>query len=144
MNIEFRFDDQLEHVFIATFKTGWTWEQYHIATDMYLSYPPNVAIPHGVRVDQIVDLREMTSMPQDGVGKIHIAKEAEKTENSPYDIPRHGGITIYLGNPVFISALLKTFGLPVNTRLLKGRIMPNLMLGREAIRQHRLMGMAGD
>lgn len=38
----------------------------------------------------------------------------------------------YLGNVVFICDLQKA------------RVMPNLMLWREAIRQHRLMGMAGD
>ena len=139
MNISFCFDDQLDHLFIATFKDGWTWEDYHIGTDAFLNYPPNLAIPAGVRVDQIVDWRDVRNMPRDGVGSIHIARERDKVLNSPYDIPRNGGMTVYIGNPIFVPAMLKTFGLPINPRTIRTRVMPTIEAGREAIRQDRAL-----
>lgn len=138
MNIEFYFDDQLDHTLIATFKQGWTWHDYLTTTDILLTYPPNLAIPDGIRVDLIMDFRLTTHLPQDGVGTINVIKARnKKMQQTGGHIPRHDGIIINVGNPIFISAMLRTFGVEVSPKLAKERIASSVDKARDAIRHHR-------
>ncbi len=139
MTIEFYFDDQLENTLIAIFKQGWTWQDYLSTTDILLTYPPNLALPHGTRVDLIMDFRLTTHLPTDGVGTVNVIKARDKKlQHTCGQIPREGGIIINVGNPIFISAMLRTFGVEMPPKLAKERIAPSLEKAREAIRQHRI------
>jgi hypothetical protein len=137
MSIEFAFDDELDHVLIGTFKSGWTWADYHATNDAMLNYPPNIAIPDGIRVDQITDWRGAMVLPTDGVGIINVKKGHEITGQSDKDIPRNGGIIIHVGNPIFIVAMLRTFGLTITPEFTRQRVVSNIEKARDAIRLHR-------
>jgi hypothetical protein len=138
MTINFTFDDELAHVLIITVREGWTWADFHASNDAILNYPTNIAIPTGARVDHIVDFRTAFSLPSDGVAVINVKKGEEVAKTSLYDIPRNGGISMYVGNPAFVSALLRTFGLNVTPAIIRQRVMSNIEKAREAIREHRL------
>jgi len=133
VTIEFSFDDELPQVFVVIFKNGWRWADYHTGNQAFLIYPPNVAIPEGVRVDQIVDWRNTATLPPDGIGAINVKIGRSKTVNSPYDIPRNGGITVYLGNMSFIGAMLRTFGVPLDRQTAREHIVSNIEMARQLI-----------
>jgi hypothetical protein len=137
VTIEFSFDDELPQVFVAVFQNGWTWADYHAGNSAFLIYPPNVAIPEGVRVDQIVDWRHTATLPPDGIGAINVKIGRSKTVNSPYDIPRNGGITVYIGNAVFVSAMLRTFGIPLDRQTARERVVSNMDIARQIILDDR-------
>ncbi|MDX2077848.1 MAG: hypothetical protein SFZ02_15580 [bacterium] len=139
MKIQFAFDDELEHVLVSVLHNGWTWADYHAGNDAMLQYPPNLAIPDGIRVDQITDWRNTGTLPSDGLGLINIRKGHYITGLSDKDIPRNGGITVHIGNPVFVSALLNAFGIKLTSDQIRQRIVPTLERAREVIREHRLM-----
>jgi hypothetical protein len=137
MKIEFKFDDELEHVLIVTVKNGWLWSDFHAANDAILNYPPNIAIPEGVRVDYIVDFRDAPNLPPDGIGLVNVKKGEAITKFSPYDVPRNGGFSMYVGNPVFVSALLRTFGIKFTSDFTRKTIVTTIEKARESIREHR-------
>ncbi|HRF98579.1 MAG TPA: hypothetical protein PLZ51_25400, partial [Aggregatilineales bacterium] len=59
------------------------------------------------------------------------------TKISPYDVPRNGGFSMYVGNPVFVSALLRTFGIKYTSDFAHKTIVTTIEKAREAIRDHR-------
>jgi hypothetical protein len=133
MHIDYYFDDTIPNLLIITFHKDWTWAEYMEDNTASLSYPPNMAIPAGERVDSIVDFTRAPTLPNDGVGVLRIAEMEKIAKDSPYDIPRNGGTTVYIGNPSFITALLRTFGLDVKHDMMKKFVAPTI----EQAREHR-------
>jgi hypothetical protein len=134
MALEYYFDTELENTLIATFKQGWTWEDYTDIINRLADDSTNDAIPPESRVDQIIDLRNALKLPDDGIGLIKIRQSRRITDK---DIPRSGGITIFVGNLLWITLFLYTIGVTTREDTVKDRIFPTIEHARDYLIQHR-------
>ncbi len=135
MTLEYYFDTELENTLIGTFKQGWTWEDYMDIINRLVNDPTNHTIPTESRVDQILDFRKAVKLPDDGVGMIRI--EQSRYVNKDKNIPRGGGITIFVGNPLWIASFLRTVGSKIKQGTVKERTFQTIEKARDYLIQHR-------
>lgn len=135
MALDYYFDIELTNTLIGTFKPGWAWADYVDTIYQIDNDPANHAIPTESRIDQIVDFRDALKLPDDGVGVLKFEQIRQIKVNKP--IPRGGGITVFVGNPIWVTSFLRTVGSPISQAIIKERTFLSIEKARDYIIQHR-------
>ena len=136
MILNYYFDTELTNTLIGTFKPDWTWADYVDTIYQIDKDPANHAIPIESRIDQIIDFRDALKLPDDGVGVLQLQKVREQIKTNK-EIPRSGGISVFVGNPIWTASFLRTVGSTISQATVKEHTFPTIEKARDYIIQHR-------